>query len=295
MLSDKVMLVSGTGPGLGREIAVRGAAAGADVVLAARTEKVLRSVAAEVEALGRRALVVPADILDPDACRGLTDRALEAFGRVDVFVSNAFVPPAMGDLATMDVDAVRASLETDALAALRLVQLLTPTLTEHAGSVVMVSSAVVHHSRPGFGAYKASKSALRSLAGSLATELGPRGVRVNTVVPNYIWTEGLKGWFAVQAAERGWRWRTCTPRRRPRSTCVACPSPAMSPTRCCGWPRTSPGRSPGRASTSTRASSTADPALALRPRTAPPDPPGGAVRGRAGAGTVTARSPRWTA
>ncbi|MDT0420019.1 SDR family oxidoreductase [Streptomyces evansiae] len=203
MLSDKVMLVSGTGPGLGREIAVRGAAAGADVVLAARTEKVLRSVAAEVEALGRRALVVPADILDPDACRGLTDRALEAFGRVDVFVSNAFVPPAMGDLATMDVDAVRASLETDALAALRLVQLLTPTLTDHAGSVVMVSSAVVHHSRPGFGAYKASKSALRSLAGSLATELGPRGVRVNTVVPNYIWTEGLKGWFAVQAAERG--------------------------------------------------------------------------------------------
>ncbi|MGW3485832.1 SDR family oxidoreductase [Streptomyces sp. NPDC001054] len=203
MLSDKVMLVSGTGPGLGREIAVRGAAAGADVVLAARTEKVLRSVAAEVEALGRRALVLPADILDPDACRGLTDRALEAFGRVDVFVSNAFVPPAMGDLTTMDVDAVRASLETDALAALRLVQLLTPTLTEHAGSVVMVSSAVVHHSRPGFGAYKASKSALRSLAGSLATELGPRGVRVNTVVPNYIWTEGLKGWFAVQAAERG--------------------------------------------------------------------------------------------
>ncbi|MFF4769972.1 SDR family oxidoreductase [Streptomyces sp. NPDC001255] len=203
MLSDKVMLVSGTGPGLGREIAVRGAAAGADVVLAARTEKVLRSVAAEVEALGRRALVVPADILDPDACRGLTERALEAFGRVDVFVSNAFVPPAMGDLTTMDVDAVRASLETDALAALRLVQLLTPTLTEHAGSVVMVSSAVVHHSRPGFGAYKASKSALRSLAGSLATELGPRGVRVNTVVPNYIWTEGLKGWFAVQAAERG--------------------------------------------------------------------------------------------
>lgn len=202
MLSDKVMLVSGVGPGLGREIAVRGAAAGADVVLAARTETVLMSVAAEVESLGRRALAVPTDILDPAACRVLTERALETFGRVDVFVSNAFAPPTMGDLATMDLDAVRASLETDALAALRLVQLLAPTLTGHAGSVVMVSSAVVHHSRPGFGAYKASKSALRSLAGSLATELGPSGVRVNTVVPNYIWTEGLKGWFASQAAER---------------------------------------------------------------------------------------------
>ncbi|MEU5716227.1 SDR family oxidoreductase [Streptomyces sp. NPDC020403] len=203
MLSDKVMLVTGVGPGLGREIAVRGAEAGADVVLAARTGTVLTSVAAEVESHGRRALAVPTDILDPDACRTLTERALDTFGRVDVFVSNAFAPPAMGDLATMDLDAVRASLETDALAALRLVQLLAPTLSGHAGSVVMVSSAVVHHSRPHFGAYKASKSALHSLAGSLATELGPSGVRVNTVVPNYIWTDGLKSWFATQAAEQG--------------------------------------------------------------------------------------------
>lgn len=203
MLPDKVMLVSGVGPGLGREIAVRGAAAGADVVLAARTETVLKAVAAEVEAHGRRALAVPTDILDPESCRALTERALDAFGRVDVFVSNAFAPPTMGDLATMDLDAVRTSLETDALAALRLVQLLAPTLTASAGSIVMVSSAVVHHSRPNFGAYKASKSALRSLGSSLATELGPGGVRVNTVVPNYIWTEGLKSWFAYQAAERG--------------------------------------------------------------------------------------------
>lgn len=203
MLHDKVLLVSGVGPGLGREIAIRGAAAGADVVLAARTETVLKSVAADVEAHGRRALAVPTDILDPDACRALTDRALDTFGRVDVFVSNAFASPTMGDLATMDLDAVRASLETDALAALRLVQLLAPTLADHAGSIVMVSSAVVHHSRPDFGAYKASKSALRSLASSLAGELGPKGVRVNTVVPNYIWTEGLKGWFAYQATERG--------------------------------------------------------------------------------------------
>ena len=203
LLRDKVLLVSGVGPGLGREIAVRGAAAGADVVLAARTETVLKSVAAEVESYGRKALTVPTDILDPDSSRALTERAVDAFGRVDVFVSNAFAPPTMGDLATMDLDAVRSSLETDAFAALRLVQLLAPTLTAHAGSIVMVSSAVVHHSRANFGAYKASKSALRSLASSLASELGPSGVRVNTVVPNYIWGEGLKGWFAYQAAERG--------------------------------------------------------------------------------------------
>ena len=110
LLQDKVVLVSGVGPGLGREIAVRGAAAGADVVLAARTDTVLKSVAEDVRARGRRALAVPTDILDPDACRALTERALDAFGRVDVFVSNAFAPPTMGDRATTDLDAVRAAL-----------------------------------------------------------------------------------------------------------------------------------------------------------------------------------------
>ncbi|WP_103501332.1 MULTISPECIES: SDR family oxidoreductase [unclassified Streptomyces] len=203
MLSDKVVLVTGVGPGLGREIAVGAAEVGADVVLAARTGAVLASVAAEVESHGRRCLAVPTDILDPESCRGLAERALDAFGRVDVYVSNAFTPPVMGELAKMDLDAVRTSVETDALSALRLVQLLAPALAERSGSVVMVSSAVVHHSRPYFGAYKASKSVLRALADSLASELGPNGVRVNSVVPNYIWTQGLKDWFAVQATERG--------------------------------------------------------------------------------------------
>lgn len=203
LLQDKVVLVSGVGPGLGREIAVRAAAAGADVVLAARTETVLKAVAAEVEAAGRRAVTVPTDITDGAACQALADIAVEAFDHLDVLVANAFAPPAMVDLTAVDLDAVRAALETDVFATLRLVQLLAPALSARRGSIVMISSGAVHHSRPNFGAYKMSKSAARSLASSLATELGPGGVRVNTVVPNYIWTEGLKGWFQYQATERG--------------------------------------------------------------------------------------------
>ncbi|GAA2053391.1 SDR family oxidoreductase [Catenulispora yoronensis] len=203
LLKDKVVLISGVGPGLGREIAVRAATAGADVVLAARTETTLKTVAAEVEATGRRALAVPTDITDDTARRALADLAVEAFGRLDVLVANAFAVPAMTDLTTLDLDALRTALETDVFATLRLVQLLAPALADHHGSIVMISSGVVHHSRPNFGAYKMSKSALRSLGSSLATELGPRGVRVNTVVPNYIWTDALKGWFQYQATERG--------------------------------------------------------------------------------------------
>lgn len=203
MLQDKVVVVSGVGPGLGREIAVRSALAGADVVLAARTGSVLAAVAEEVEKTGRRALPVPTDITDPAAARALVAAALDTFGQVDVLVNNAFAVPAMGDLRSVDLDAVRASFETDVYAALRLTQLLAPTLAERRGSIVMVNSAVLRHSRNMFGAYKMSKSSLLALAQSLATELGPQGVRVNTVAPNYIWADGLRGWFAHQARMRG--------------------------------------------------------------------------------------------
>ncbi|GGU91653.1 short-chain dehydrogenase [Actinomadura cremea] len=201
-LADRVVVVSGVGPGLGRSLAVRCAAAGADLVLAARDEERLAEVAAEVEKLGRRALAVPTDIRDEAACDRLAGAALETFGRVDGLVNNAFATPPLEDLLTVDLDAVRAGFETNVLAALRLTRLLAPTLAERGGSVVMVNSAVLRHSRRTYGAYKMAKSALLSMAQSLATELGPRGIRVNTVAPGYIWAPNLKWYFKQIARQR---------------------------------------------------------------------------------------------
>lgn len=93
LLQDKVVLVSGVGPGLGRSIAVRSALAGADVVLAARTESRLAEVAEEIRALGRRAVTVPTDITDDASAEALAGKAHEAFGRVDTVVHNAFAIP----------------------------------------------------------------------------------------------------------------------------------------------------------------------------------------------------------
>ncbi|MEO5877701.1 MAG: SDR family oxidoreductase, partial [Streptosporangiaceae bacterium] len=101
------------------------------------------------------------------------------------------------------LDAVRAAFETNVLAALRLTRLFTPALAEHRGSVVMINSAVLRHSKRTFGAYKMSKAALLALAQSLSTELGPQGVRVNTIAPGYIWAENLKWYFDYLAQERG--------------------------------------------------------------------------------------------
>jgi NAD(P)-dependent dehydrogenase (short-subunit alcohol dehydrogenase family) len=203
LLLDRVVVVSGVGPGLGRSIAVRSALAGADVVLAARNAGRLDEVAAEVTGAGRRAVAVPTDIRDEQAAQGLRDAALEAFGRVDVLVNNAFAVPPITGLTSVDLDQVRRGFETNVLAALRLTRLFAPALAGSRGSVVMINSAVLRHSRLGFGPYKLAKSALLALAQSLATEWGPQGVRVNSVAPGYIWGPSLQWYFADLARQRG--------------------------------------------------------------------------------------------
>lgn len=203
MLQDKVVVVAGVGPGLGRSVAVRAAEMGADVVLAARTESVLTAVAEEVEKLGRRALPVPTDITDQASAQALAETAVRTFGRVNVLVNSAFAAPPIADLVEVDLAAVRANFETDVYAALRLSRLFAPALIEVEGSIVMVSSVAVRTTRAKFGAYKMSKTSLMALAETLATELGPAGVRVNTVVPGSIWAAGLKAYYAHLATERG--------------------------------------------------------------------------------------------
>jgi len=203
LLAGTVVVVSGAGPGLGRAIALASARAGADVVLAARTASRLDEVAKEVNALGRRGVAIPADITDEASAAHLAQAALAVFGRVDTLVNNAFAIPPLTTLADADLDAIRAAFETNVIAALRLTRLFTPALAASRGSVVMINSAVLRHSRVTFGGYKMAKSALLALAQSLATELGPQGIRVNSVAPGYIWADSLKWYFGYLAEQRG--------------------------------------------------------------------------------------------
>jgi NAD(P)-dependent dehydrogenase (short-subunit alcohol dehydrogenase family) len=203
LLADKVVLVAGVGPGLGQAIAVRAAQAGADVVLAARTESYLAEVAGKVAGAGRRALAVPTDLTDDDAAQRLVQAALEGFGRVDALVNNAFAMPPMRSLGKVDLDDLRASFDVNVLAALRLTRLLTPALVAAGGSVVMVNSAVLRHSRRPFGPYKLAKAGLLAVAQNLAGELGPHGVRVNSVAPGWIWADSLRAYFDYLADQRG--------------------------------------------------------------------------------------------
>ena len=147
MLQDKVVVVAGVGPGLGRSIALAAAREGADVVLAARTAARLDEVAKEVDGLGRRALCVPTDLSDPVAQEHLAMAARDGFGRVDALVYNALAMPPIKELGVVSLDALGAGFDANVVAARRLTRLFTPLLEECGGAAVFVNSMVVRFSQ----------------------------------------------------------------------------------------------------------------------------------------------------
>lgn len=203
MLENKVVVISGVGPALGTTLARRCAEAGADLVLAARTAERLEEVATIVTGLGRKALTVTTDITDDAQVDNLVERSMQEYGQVDVLINNAFRVPSMKPLAETTFEHIREAIELTVLGALRLTQGFTPALSEVKGSVVNVNSMVIRHSQPKYGAYKMAKAALLAMSQSLATELGPLGIRVNSVAPGYIWGGTLKSYFSHQAGKFG--------------------------------------------------------------------------------------------
>ncbi|WP_197378811.1 SDR family oxidoreductase [Mycolicibacterium mengxianglii] len=203
LLEGKVVVISGVGPALGTTLARRCAENGADLVLAARTVQRLEEVAKTVTDLGRRAVTVGTDITDDAQVANLVSEALDAYGKVDVVINNAFRVPSMKPLADTTFEHMREAIELTVFGALRLVQGFTPALAETNGSVVNVNSMVVRHSQAKYGAYKMAKSALLAMSQSLATELGGQGIRVNSVLPGYIWGGTLESYFTHQAGKYG--------------------------------------------------------------------------------------------
>lgn len=203
LFADKVVVVAGHGPGLGAALATRSAEEGARVVVAARNAERLDAAAEKMRADGYDVVAVATDVADPEACERLRDRALEAYGRVDALFVNAFTMPPMKPLTTVRHDKIRAAMEVNVFGPLTLTTLFTDALAESGGSIVMVNSAVLYQTEPDHGAYKITKAALLHAAQALAAELGPRGIRVNSIAPNYIYEDKNKMYFDWLASERG--------------------------------------------------------------------------------------------
>ncbi|HEX6423907.1 MAG TPA: SDR family oxidoreductase [Acidimicrobiales bacterium] len=204
LLDGKVALVSGAGPGLGRDIALALGREGATVAVAARTEKKVRALAAEVEDRGARALAVRLDITDPDACRAAVAEVVAAFGRLDVLVDNAFHDGDHTRFLDADLDRWRHTMEVNLFGTLQLTQVAARQMADQGdGRVVIINSMSAVRIRPRFGAYTASKAALAAATKVLAAELGEHGVRVNGVHPGYIWGDSVEIYFDHLARKKG--------------------------------------------------------------------------------------------
>jgi len=204
LLKDKVGIVSGLGPGLGTAVALAFAREGADVALLARREENLRDVAKDVERMGRRAFWSPTDVTDGAACQRFVDQAHRALGRIDILVNNAFYGGPQALLVEGNLDAWRQAMEVNYWGALNMVDAVLPFMRlAGEGRIVNVTTAAIRLRAPGRGAYIGSKSAVAGMTKALATELGEYGIRVNSIVPGWIWGPVIERMFAEQASERG--------------------------------------------------------------------------------------------
>ena len=184
-LAATTALVTGASQGLGQAIALAYAREGADLVLVARRAEPLERVRGEVEALGARAVMVAADVGDPDDVERIAAAALTAFDRVDVLVNNAseLGPTPMPYLLDTDPDALRRVLDVNLLGRSCSPGPCSGPCWRRGGSVINVSSDAGVIQLPGWGAYGVSKAALDQMTRIWASELDGSGVRVNAVDP----------------------------------------------------------------------------------------------------------------
>jgi 7-alpha-hydroxysteroid dehydrogenase len=201
-VTGRVAVVTGAGRGLGAAAAVALAQAGADVVISARSADQLAGVAAEIEAAGRRALAVPADLSDLDAAAALAGAAVDAFGRLDIVVNN--VGGAMPrPFAATKPRHLEAAFHFNVAVAHALTQAAAPHLVKAAGeapgaggpgtatgAVINISSAVGRAAGRGYLAYGTAKAALAHYTRLAAADLAPR-VRVNAIAVGAAATSAL--------------------------------------------------------------------------------------------------------
>lgn len=186
-LSGEVAVVTGAGRGIGEGVAKRLARAGAAVVCAARRTDEIERVAREIVADGGRALAVTTDVTSERALDALAASALDAYGRLDVWVNNAGGSPIQRPILELPPEEWHATVALNLTAIFYAVRAAAPRMRD-GGRIVNVSSVAAQDIYVGSGHYSAAKAGVNMLTRTLAQELGPR-IRVNAVMPGLVPTE----------------------------------------------------------------------------------------------------------
>ena len=187
-LQGKVALITGAGRGIGRATALLFAREGADVLLASEVRDEIDAVAAEVQALGRAAVPAPADLCDEGQVAALARTALETMGRVDALVYSAGVA-VHGAVVTLPTESWDLNFAVNVRGMFLLTRALLPQFLERrSGTIVNIASKLGKEGSALRAAYAASKHAVIGFTSSLALELKPHGIRVNTICPGPVAT-----------------------------------------------------------------------------------------------------------
>jgi len=187
-LANQVAVVTGAGRGIGRAIALRLAAAGADIACVSRTAENAARVAAEVRALGRKAWALAVDVADADAASSAAQRIATEAGRGDILVNNAGITRD-NLLMRMSVEDWDAVLNTNLKGAFLFTKAFSRTFArQRSGRIINISSVIGLMGNAGQANYAASKAALHGFTKSVAKELASRGVTCNAIAPGFVVT-----------------------------------------------------------------------------------------------------------
>lgn len=234
LLEGRIAMVTGIGPGMGRDISLALGREGADLILVARSDRITSSVADELNTMGRRAVVIHGDISDPDDCERIAREAAIASTTMrsdadvqrdrpdgdvtgspagsapmlDILVNSAFHGGKHMSFEESDITRWRSPMDVNYFGTLQLTHAVLPLLKAAGAAtgdarIVMINTMSVQRIEAGAGAYTGSKAALGAVTKTLAMELGQYGIRVNAVHPGYIWGDSVRIYFEWQAADRG--------------------------------------------------------------------------------------------
>ena len=206
LLKNKIVVVSGIGPGLGVKLAIEAAREGAaGVFAAARSAEKLDDAERRVKAINPdcKVLKVVTDITDRASCEAMAAAAVKVFGRIDALINSAFIHGDMDYASTANLEVWAEVINTNLLGTLKMTQAVIPQMkAQKSGAIVMVNTMAVR-TIPSLGeaGYAASKAALGNSAKWLAKELGPSGIRVNTIHMGWMWGAPVQGYMKWQANE----------------------------------------------------------------------------------------------
>lgn len=187
-LTGKAAIITGGDSGIGRAVAIAYAREGADVLISYLDEhEDARETARLVEEAGRKAVLVSGDITELAQCQAVVDKAVEAFGKIDIVVNNAAFQQTRNSLDEISDEEFDRTMKTNIYGTFRICKAAVPHMPT-GGSLIHTASVNADSPKPMLVAYSATKAAIVNMSGSLAALLAEKGIRSNAVAPGPIWT-----------------------------------------------------------------------------------------------------------